>query len=214
MNFQAVIFDMDGVLIDSEPLWEEAEIKLLKSEGVNYDPLFRDKVVGLNQTDSSKLIIREFGLSCSPERLIERRMEILLGIYEERLSMFEGAGEVIENLRGGGLKTALASSSPMRVISYVLEKFSLGPLFDAVVSGDCVKNGKPAPDIYLLAAEKIDIAPRFCAAVEDSPKGVKSAADAGMFCVTIPDPRLKAEEFGECGAVCGKITEIEEALGF
>ncbi len=212
MKFKAVIFDMDGVLIDSEPLWEETEIKLLKSKGIDYDPFFRDKVIGLSQIDSSKAIIREFGVDCSPGELISRRMEILLQIYEKKLTMFDGAKPLVEKLKNRGLKIALASSSPMRVIDYVLEKFSIRALFNTVVSGDCVPSGKPAPDIYLLAAEKIGALPSECVAVEDSARGAMSAVSAGMFCVAVPDKRLKAEEFEICDAVCGNIREVEKLI--
>ncbi len=212
MSFHAVIFDMDGVLINSEPLWEETEIRLLKSMGAEYDPAFRDNVVGLSQAASSKLIIREFGLNCSPGELISRRVEILLGIYDEKLTMFKGAGELIESLKKAGFQTGLASSSPMRVINYVLEKFSLMTFFDAVVSGDCVENGKPAPDIYLLAAEKLGTKPSECMAVEDSPNGAKSAVSAGMFCIGIPDKRLKLEEFQVCDAICNSMAEAEQII--
>lgn len=213
MAFKAVIFDMDGVLIDSEPLWEEAETKLLKSKGIDYDPLFRDKVVGLGQSELSKLIIREFGVDCSPEELTSQRIEILLQIYDEKLTMFEGSKALIEDLRGGGLKTALASSSPMKAISYVLKRFSIGKLFDVVVSGDCVQNGKPAPDIYLRAARRLGVKPSECAAVEDSPRGAKSAVAAGMFCIAVPDKRLKAEQFEACDAVCETIAEAGKVIG-
>ncbi|QMU56343.1 MAG: HAD-IA family hydrolase [Candidatus Mycalebacterium zealandia] len=212
MSFRAVIFDMDGVLIDSEPLWEETEIKLLKSMGAEYDPAFRDNVVGLSQVDSSKLIIAEFGLDCSPEELIEKRLNLLLRVYDEKLTMFDGAKPLINGLRERGIKTALASSSPTEAISFVLEKFSIRDLFDAVISGDCIKNGKPAPDIYLLAAAEIGVKPSECAAIEDSPKGAQSAAAAGMFCIAIPDKRLNAEEFEICDAICENICEAEAVI--
>lgn len=203
---------MDGVLIDSEPLWEETEIKLLKSMGAEYDPGFRDNVVGLSQIDSSKLIIAEFGLDCSPRELIEKRIDLLLRVYDEKLTMFAGAKALVENLRRKGMKTALASSSPMKAISFVLEKFSIGDLFDSIVSGECVENGKPAPDIYLLAAEKIGVSASECAAVEDSPKGAQSAISAGMFCIAIPDKRLNAAEFEICDVICENIGEVEEVV--
>ncbi|WP_462137379.1 HAD family hydrolase [Candidatus Mycalebacterium sp.] len=212
MSFRAVIFDMDGVLIDSEPLWEETETKLLKSMGAEYDPDFRDNVVGLSQVDSSKLIIAEFGLDCSPEELMEKRINLLLEIYSQKLTMFDGVKPLINGLRERGIKTALASSSPMKAISFVLEKFSIRGLFDAVVSGDCIKNGKPAPDIYLLAAAEMGVGPSECAAVEDSPKGAQSAVSAGMFCIAIPDKRLNAKEFEICDAICENIGETEAVI--
>ncbi len=213
LPLKAVIFDMDGVLIESEPLWEAAEITLLKSRGIEYDPLFREKVIGLNQIDSSKLIIREFGVkNCSPEEMIRQRIEILLGIYDKKLTMFEGSKALVEKIRESGFKTALASSSPMEVITYVLERFSLTKLFDAVVSGSCIQNGKPAPDIYLLAAEQLGVQPPECAAVEDSPIGVKSAVSAGMFCIGVPDKRLKAEEFEICDVICENIGQVEKII--
>ncbi len=203
---------MDGVLINSEPLWEKAETQLLKSKGVTYDPLFRDRVIGLSQRELSELIIGEFGLDCSVSQLIDERMEFLFRIYDKELEMFDGAKSVIESVRKSGMKTAIASTSPMNVIEYVLGKFSLSGLFDAVVSGDCVEKGKPSPDIYLLAAEGIGVAPADCAAIEDSPRGVRAAISAGMFCIAIPDKRLKEDGFGISNAVCADIREAGEMI--
>src|SRR5574341_1397980 len=200
---RAVIFDMDGVIIDSEPLWEKAGRILLARRGLDYNPIYRDKIVGLNQKDSGRLLKETFNLPETIEELLAERIEILLPLYDKELELVPGLITILKELKESGFLLALASSSPNRVINFVLEKFSLNQFFSVVVSGESVEFGKPHPDIYISTARKLGacpeqgrkIEPKECVVIEDSINGVKSAKGAGMFCVAVPDKRLNQKEF-------------------
>jgi len=149
---KAVIFDMDGVMIDSEPLWEKAERILLARRGIDYNPTYRDKIVGLNQKDSGRLLKETFNLPETIEELLAERINLIVRIYEEELELIPSLKTILKELKKSGFLLALASSSPLRVINLVLNRFSLNEFFSVVVSGESVEFGKPHPDIYLSTA--------------------------------------------------------------
>jgi HAD superfamily hydrolase (TIGR01509 family) len=192
---RAVIFDMDGVMIDSEPLWEKTERILLARRNIDYSPEYRDLIVGLNQNDSGKLLWQTFSLRETLDEIISERLDILTEIYKQELDIIPGVTPLLKELRVRGYILAVASSSPLRVINFVLDMFSLHQYFDAVVSGECINFGKPHPDIYLHTAERLGVKPSECVAIEDSINGVRSAKSAGMRCIAIPDKRLSRGKF-------------------
>ncbi len=205
---------MDGVLIDSERLWEKSESLLLERNGLGtnagYRKKHRKKIMGLNQKDSVKLLKESFGLPQSSEKILEERIRILLELYETELpSPADGVRELLDALsRERDILTALASASPMRVIEFVLGKFSLESAFEVVTSGECVEKGKPHPDIYLETARRLGTSPARCVAVEDSVNGVLSASRAGMRCIAVPDPRIPESEYPPADMVRRSVSEI------
>ena len=210
---KAVIFDMDGVIIDSEPLWEKSESIMLKQKGFegneNYRKEYRKKIMGLNQKDSVKLLKETFGLDESPEEILHTRLGILLELYEKELELSDGIPEILQILSTEKhIKTALASGSPMKVIELVLRKFSLSDTFRIRVSGDCVENGKPHPDIYLETARRLGVNPGECVAIEDSINGIVSAKEAGMRCIAVPDPRIAKEDYPQADIFRKSVSEI------
>lgn len=205
---KAVIFDMDGVMIDSEPLWEKTERILLAKRNIDYSPEYRDMIVGLNQKDSGKLLKDTFSLPETVDDIISERVEILTAIYEEELELVSALSPLLETLRQRRYMLAVASSSPLRVIKFVLDMFSLHEYFDAVVSGECTENGKPHPDIYLHTAERLGVSPAECVAIEDSINGVRSALAAGMYCIAIPDKRLSREPFESAHLILESMDEM------
>src|SRR5574341_1576526 len=217
---RAVIFDMDGVIIDSEPLWEKAGRILLARRGLDYNPIYRDKIVGLNQKDSGRLLKETFNLPETIEELLAERIEILLPLYDKELELVPGLITILKELKESGFLLALASSSPNRVINFVLDKFSLNQFFSVVVSGESVEFGKPHPDIYISPARKLGacpeqgrkIEPKECVVIEDSINGVRSAKSAGMFCIAIPDKRLNQKGFQIADVVIDKIDKISSEI--
>ncbi|HSG30398.1 MAG TPA: HAD family phosphatase [Thermodesulfobacteriota bacterium] len=210
---KAVIFDMDGVMIDSEPLWEKTEKIMMANRGLVYTPVYREKIVGLGQKDSAILLKDTFGLEDETEEIINSRISILLDIYDEELELVSGLESLLESLSDSPLKVALASSSPIRVINFVLDKFELGKYFDPVVSGDMVENGKPNPDIYLHTAGLIGLNPTECVVIEDSINGVVSAKAADMNCIAVPDKRLDPSGFKKADVIMDELEMVKlEAL--
>lgn len=205
---ETIIFDMDGVIIDSEPLWEKAEIELINQHGKTYSNLYRKNIIGLNQKDSVSLLKKTFNLHASLEDIVEQRKEILIDLYKKELEVFPGINRLLEEVRSYGYKTGLASGSPGSVINFVLEKFGLQNYFSAVVSGDSATEGKPSPEIYLKTAEILSSRPKNCIAIEDSVNGVISVKNAGMFCIAVPHPDLDIKLYGSADIIYKNISEI------
>jgi len=209
---KAVIFDMDGVMIDSEHLWEKTERILLARRDIEYTPTYRDQIVGLNQNDSGKLLVDTFNLKEDVQDIINERVEILTGIYEEELELVAELLPLLNQLQEHNFRLAVASSSPMRVIDLVLNMFSLHEHFPFIVSGECTEDGKPHPAIYLHTAQRLEVEPHECVAIEDSINGVKSAKAAGMYCIAVPDKRLSQEEFKNADLILPSLNRISPDL--
>ncbi|MGI9533569.1 MAG: HAD family hydrolase [Thermodesulfobacteriota bacterium] len=207
--FKAIIFDMDGVIINSEPLWEKSEKILMNNFGLAYNSDYRDKILGLNQTDSACLLRDTFNINKTVNEIIDERLKILLRLYEDELTLINGIEKLISDSLKKRLKVGLASSSPMRIIEFVLNKFEIKKYFHSVVSGECTINGKPHPDIYIKASKQLGIDPGECIAVEDSINGTISAKNAGMYCIAIPDTRLLINEYKIADLIVNRLSDIK-----
>ena len=205
----AVIFDMDGVMIDSEPLWERTEKIMMVRKGLEYSPLYREKIVGLGQKDSAKLLKHTFSLKSEIGDIINERLSILLDIYKKELVLNSGLTKLLHELTNNSFKIALTSSSPLRVIKFVLDKFDINKYYKTVVSGDFVEHGKPEPDIYLYTAELLGLKPETCVVIEDSINGILSAKRAGMKCIAVPDKRLDPAGFSPADIILESIADVD-----
>ncbi|MBX2830335.1 MAG: HAD family phosphatase [Rhodospirillales bacterium] len=178
----AVIFDLDGCLVDSEPLSLEViatEIQCLGIDDVSINYV-RDRFLGISIQDICKHVSKRLGKAC-PDDFTDRVETRLLDEYETRLRQIAGAETLLRRLMGAGIKTALATGSSLRRMRATLEISRLAPHFVyTAYSAEQVVNGKPAPDLFLLAAEGISAPPENCVVIEDSPHGVKGARAAGM----------------------------------
>lgn len=181
---RAVIFDMDGVLVDSELRWKEAEAGLFRELGLPGAEKDHERFVGLGVFDLHDLLVSDYGLEPCRERFFELSRRIAEEVYLRKVVLAPRARELLEELKGRQTALALASSSPGAWVRLVLGRFGLDGLLDAAVGVDDAGGaGKPAPDVYLRAAGLLKISPDGCAAVEDSRYGVEAAKRAGMFCV-------------------------------
>src|SRR5437867_707500 len=190
--FTAVIFDLDGVLADSEPWWNEIDAKLLGEYGVIYRGEYHRNVLGVSYRLAIEFYKKAFGLSAPTEELMRRRGEIATEFFANRVGLFPSAKEVLEELRqcephGHLLKLGLATSSVSASARPFLDRHQLTPFFEVIVTGDEIERGKPAPDIYLRTAEKLGAAPNECLVIEDSLSGIAAAKAAKMPVAAIPD---------------------------
>jgi HAD superfamily hydrolase (TIGR01509 family) len=190
MSFRAVIFDLDGVLADSEPWWNEIDKQLLAQYGVNYRGEYHEDVLGVSYRVAVEFYKKAFGLAVPTEELMRRRGEIATDFFANRIGPFPSVKEVLEELRQMNLYLAVATSSVSASARPFLERHNLKSLFDVIVTGDEIERGKPHPDIYLRAAEKLGVAPDTCLVIEDSLSGVAAAEAAKMPVAAIPDTRF------------------------
>ena len=192
---KGAIFDMDGLMIDTEKLYLKFWILAAKDFGYDMTPEHVYSMRSMARKFSIPLLKGLFGEDCPTEEIRAHRTE-LMGEYikEHGLEIKKGLFTLLDYLRGKGIKMAVATATPReRTLSY-LENIGARDYFSAVVCGDMVETGKPAPDIYLTAAEGLGLPPKECAAFEDSPNGIKAAYAAGCHAIMIPDMTPPDEE--------------------
>lgn len=208
-EIEAVVFDLDGVLLDSEHVWDEARERLAEERGGRWHENAQQDMMGMSSVEWSAYMHEVIGIPDSPEEISREVVRRLAEIYRRELPLFKGAPEVVESL-AAHYPLAIASSSNREIIDLFLELSGLGEHFRTTVSSEEVPRGKPAPDVYLEAARRLGVEPELCAAVEDSHNGILSARAAGMLTVAIPNPRYPpGEEAMEAAdAVLGSIEEI------
>ena len=183
----AVVFDMDGVLVDTEHLWDEVREELTGEWGGRYTPEAQEAMMGMSSHEWSRYLHETVGLRESPETINAEVVRRMLARYEIELPVVPGAGEAVRRLADDGYRIAVASSSNRELIDAVLRRLELAALFEATVSSEEVGRGKPAPDVYLEAARRLDVPASRCAAVEDSASGIRAAREAGMRVIAYPN---------------------------
>ncbi len=182
----AAIFDMDGVIIDSEPIYIPIDRQIIESYGVTFDGELLKKIAGLSPV-SIAAKLREW---TGNDGITDQELVDLYGVKlfealknSPDLKLEPGLEQWLYRLKGDGVKLAVGSSSPRKQVEYVLTRFNIIEYFDTIVTTTEAGKSKPAPDIFLLAAKKLGVSPNDCFVVEDSTNGVRSAVDAGMACI-------------------------------
>ncbi len=179
MGIAAVIFDLDGVLVDSEGAWNDARQEVARAHGGRWPEDAQRAMMGMSSTEWSRYMHDELDVQLAPEEISDLVVARLADRYRRRLPLLPGAREVVTGL-ASRWPLALASSANRSVIELVLDLAGIRSYFAATVSSEEVTRGKPAPDVYLEAARRLEVAPRGCVAIEDSSNGLRSAAAAGM----------------------------------
>jgi HAD superfamily hydrolase (TIGR01509 family) len=185
---EAVVFDLDGVLIDSEPVWEEVRRGLVAERGGHWAPDAQRRLMGMSTPEWARYLSEDLGTGLPPDEVAALVIDRMAARYREHLPLMPGAVEAVRRL-AGRWPLGLASSAPAALIGTVLEAAGLRSYFRVTMSTEQVPHGKPAPDIYLAVAGQLGVPPPRCAAVEDSSNGLRSAAAAGMRVIAIPHPR-------------------------
>jgi HAD superfamily hydrolase (TIGR01509 family) len=183
----AVVFDLDGVILQTEEVWDEVRGRYVVDRGGSYDEEAQRAMMGMSAPEWSRYLAEERGVPGTPEEISADIVRLMEARYRERLPLIAGAREAVERL-AARWPLGLASSSNRPLIDAALELSGLDRLFAATVSSEEVPRGKPAPDVYLEAARRLGVAPEYCAAVEDSHSGIRSARAAAMRVIAIPNP--------------------------
>jgi HAD superfamily hydrolase (TIGR01509 family) len=209
----AVVFDMDGVLLDSEPLWRAVEREVFGRLGIEVTEEDLMRTMGVRVADVVEgWHERRPWEGPSPAEVAEAIVDRVADTIEQEGRLNEGAVEAIDYLRGLGLPLALASSSPMRLIRAVLSMGGLEDRFDVVLTAEEEEHGKPDPAVYLTAARRLGVPADRSLAIEDSLAGIRAAKAAGMVCIAVPEH--PPEEAREAGAdlVLGSLKELDERI--
>jgi HAD superfamily hydrolase (TIGR01509 family) len=206
---EAVVFDLDGVLLDSEQVWDEAREQLARERGGHWHDRAQREMMGMSSTEWSRYMHETIGLPEPPEEINREVVERLSASYREHLPALPGSRQAVERL-AARWPLGLASSSNRELIDLALELLEVGHLFAATVSSEEVERGKPAPDVYLEAARRLDVAPTAAAAVEDSHNGILAAQAAGMRVLAIPNAHFPPGEaaLARADAVLDSLAEL------
>jgi HAD superfamily hydrolase (TIGR01509 family) len=186
---EAVVFDLDGLLLDTEQVWDEVREALTRERGGRWHDRAQADMMGMSSKEWSRYMHDELGLSEPPEELNRLVVERMQERYRERLPLVDGAVDAVRRI-AARWPLGLASSSNRPLIDLALDEMGVADLFRATVSSEEVERGKPAPDVYLEAARRLGARPRDTAAVEDSGNGIRSARAAGMTVIAIPNPHF------------------------
>jgi HAD superfamily hydrolase (TIGR01509 family) len=186
---EAVVFDLDGVLLDSEQVWDEVREQLVKERGGRWHEQAQTDMMGMSSVEWSRYMHDELGVPDPPEEISAEVVRRLEAVYRRRLPLIDGADQAVEEL-AARWPLGLASSSNRELIDLVLELSGLARFFPVTVSSEEVLCGKPAPDVYLEAARELGVPPERCAAVEDSGNGIRAAKAAEMRVIAIPNPHF------------------------
>jgi HAD superfamily hydrolase (TIGR01509 family) len=188
-----VVFDLDGLLIETEEIWDEVREALVRERGGRWTESAQGDMMGMSSTEWSRYMHDELGVPDPPEEINRLVVERMAERYREHLPLLPGAVDAVERI-AARWPLAVASSSNRPLIDLVLELSGLAPRFRATVSSEEVERGKPASDVYLEAARRLGLAPERCAAVEDSESGIRSAKAAGMGVLVIPNRSFRPSD--------------------
>ena len=186
-EIEAIVFDLDGVLVDSEEIWDEARRTLALEHGLAWPVSAQQETMGMSSGEWSRFMRERIGLEESPEEISAEVVRRLEQIYRTHLPLLEGAVDAVERM-SERFRLGLASSSNRPIIELVLELAEIAGQFEVTVSSEEVGRGKPAPDVYLETLRRLAVMPERAAAIEDSTNGILSASAAGMLVVAIPNP--------------------------
>ena len=189
-----VIFDMDGTLIDTEPFYEQSWNETGKRWGVEVRDMYAEYVCGRSIENVKNTLKERFGENFDSEGFMSERMTLYAQLAEKGLALKVGCREILDFLREHGIPCAVATSTVSDLTYSNLDRVNIRQFFDAVVTGDMVKNGKPSPDIFLEAGRRIGAEAGECIVCEDSYSGIEAASNAKMKPVFIPDRRIPTEE--------------------
>jgi HAD superfamily hydrolase (TIGR01509 family) len=210
----AVVFDLDGVIVDTEHVWDEVREQLVADWGGRYSQVAQRAMMGMSSGEWSLYMHDELGLSRSPDEINDEVVRRMLDRYEADLPLLGGAVDAVRGL-SRSFPLAVASSSNRPLIDAVLHSAGIADCFAATVSSEEVARGKPSPDVYLEAARRLDVTPERCAAIEDSANGIRAAVAAGMRVVAYPNRHYPpdAEALALADTVIDSLAELAPALG-
>jgi len=208
---KAVLFDMDGVIIDSEPLHHRAYYGMFKEVSITVSPTLYQSFTGQSTLNVCKTLCQEFDLSETPKTLVNKKRAIFKDLFfnDPDLQLIDGVLDLIKDYHSNGITLVLASSASMLTINNVFARFELDQYFIAKLSGADLKASKPHPEIFEKAAEASGFSRNECIVIEDSTNGIKAAKTAGIFCIGFKSPHSTNQDYSKADLVITNFKEID-----
>jgi HAD superfamily hydrolase (TIGR01509 family) len=212
---KAVVFDLDGLLINSEDLYEQAGDAVLRRRGKTYDAELREQMMGRPVVDAIRLMIDCHSLPDSVESLICECKDVLMALMEKSLDTMPGVEKLLDELRAAGVPIAVATSGTREYASDVLTRLKLEDRFQFILTAEDIERGKPDPSVYLLAAKRLSIEPSEMLVLEDSANGCRAAVAAGAYAVAVPNRHTRDHMFTGARFIADTLDDprIREAVG-
>ncbi|WP_411896168.1 HAD family hydrolase [Winogradskyella sp. A2] len=217
---KAVLFDMDGVIVDTEPLHYKAYHKMFRDVNINVDEDLYESFTGQSTINICRRLVYHFNLNFAPEYLIKLKRQHFKYLFEhdKDLKLIDGVLELIEDYHDNDIKLVVASSASMSNINRVFEKFDLNQYFSGKFSGADLKESKPHPEIFIKASEFTGFSNKECMVIEDSTNGIKAAKGAEIFCVGFKSPHSSGQDYSEADLIISdfdaiKLHKLNGALG-
>lgn len=210
MSLKAVLFDMDGVIVDTEPLHRKAYFEMFDSYGIKVSESLYDSFTGKATARVCQELVRHFSLTCSVQELMAKKRERFKYLFDHDpdFDLIPGVLDLIKNYHQNGIKLVLASSASRNTINWVFERFDLDRYFIDKISGAELAASKPHPEIFLLAAQKASEAVENCMVIEDSTNGIKASHAAGIYCVAFKSAHTKNQDYTLADRVISDFKEI------
>ena len=204
-----MVFDLDGVLIESEQVWDAAREELVRERGGQWDERATTDMMGMSSKEWSSYMHDRLGVPMTPAEINDDVVRRVAAAYQDHLPLLPNAVETVQEL-ARRWRLGVASSSNRPIIELVLDRMGVRNCFDAVVSSEEVANGKPAPDVYLAVAGELVIDPKGCVAIEDSTNGIKAAVAAGMRTIAVPNRQFRPDDavLATAAAVVPSLVEV------
>jgi HAD superfamily hydrolase (TIGR01509 family) len=209
---EAILFDLDGLMVDSEPHSLASWQAVLARRGAQFDQPTINRILGLRLFETARLAIRLFDLHDDPAALAQEKTDYQITHLQGNVRPMSGLIELLDLLDQRGLKKAIASSGTRAYVQAVLAATHLSDRFDPVVTGDDVINGKPAPDVFLAAAAALHVAPERCLVLEDAPAGVQAAKAAHMLCFAVPNDFTRSLDLSQADAIMPSLRVVRDEL--
>ncbi len=209
---RAILFDLDGLMVDSEPHSLASWRVILSSRGVTLNRKVSERMFGLRQIEAAQMLVEVYGLTDQPSALGREKEEYQIRHLDGQIKPMPGLFELLNEIDRRELRTAVASSGARPYVNAVLQAIGLIERFRATVTGDDVVNGKPAPDVFLAAAHAVQTDPPHCLVLEDAPSGVQAAKAAGMRCVAVPNQHTRGLDLSSADVILPSLLAVREVL--
>jgi HAD superfamily hydrolase (TIGR01509 family) len=209
---QAILFDLDGLMFDSEPHSLASWEAVLHERGVQLDQLTIDSILGLRIDATARTLIDKYHLPDTVQGLADAKTEYQIAHLAGNVKPMPGLVELLDEIDRRGLQKAIASSGLRRYVEAVLRINGLRDRFGVIVTGDQVAHGKPAPDVFLAAAQALNVEPQSCLVLEDAPAGVQAAKAGGMLCIAVPDHSVAQLDLSQADKIMTSLHEVQAVL--